>query len=325
MGAMSIGSAHRDRKLRLRVFGLLVILSGMAVLALGLLYLAAPSMQQVLPELEIAPAQALAGGLTFGVIGAFLIACGVGSMRYRRWARPAMLMVGWTWLLVGLAALAFVLSNLDDLVILAGASRASLPPEAERIVRWALLLPSVALGLLVPLAVLWAYAPRDILRTCRERHPEPDWSDRCPSTVLVLALALGLAGVLLAPMALRPAVPWFGRLLTGTAGSFVTIALGVVFAWTGWALFRLKTAGLWTTGIVAGVLGISTVWTLLETPRVEWYRAVDYPEKYIEQMLASGEPSAWPEIAVTSVLTVLTVVYLASIRKHFAGAPSDGG
>ena len=55
-------------------------------------------------------------------------------------------------------------------------------------------------------------------------------------------------------------------------------------------------------------------------PRIEWYRALDYPDKYI---LASGRRSAVPEIAVTIVLTIVTLVYLGFIRGHFAHEDFD--
>ena len=65
------------------------------------------------------------------------------------------------------------------------------------------------------------------------------------------------------------------------------------------------------------MVAASTVWTLFETPRVAWYRALDYPEKQIELLLRSGEPSKWPGIVATLALTIMTLIYLASIRKHF--------
>ena len=47
--------------------------------------------------------------------------------------------------------------------------------------------------------------------------------------MLVLALALGFAGLLSFPMTLRPVLPWFGGLLTGPAGSVATLVTGAVF------------------------------------------------------------------------------------------------
>jgi hypothetical protein len=118
-------------------------------------------------------------------------------------------------------------------------------------------------------------------------------------------------------MALRPVFPWFGGLLTGGAGSIVTLATGAAFIWLGWALFRLEPVAWWVAGVSALLIAVSTVWTLLRTPRITWYRALDYPEKYIAQMLTAGEPSVWPGIAGTVALTIATAVYLASIRRHF--------
>jgi hypothetical protein len=311
---------HRDRTTRLRLFGVLTILAGVAALGLALFNLALPTLTRELLDIPTTTRQVLTGLLTFAAIGVVLVLCGVGSMRRRRWARPAMLTVGWTWLFVGLATVGFMVTNLDDLALLAGAENASQPPQIDALIRWMLLLPSFGFGLVAPVAILWAYAPLDVLHTCRAWHPQPDWSDDCPSTVLILALALGFSGLLSIPLALKPVLPWFGGLLTGgAAGAAVTLATGGTFLWIGWALFRLRPAGWWATGVSAGVFAVSTVWTLLQTPRVEWYRALEYPQKHIDQILAAGEPSPWPAVGATVALTLATAVYLAAIRKHFRG------
>lgn len=314
---MTSEGAYRDRGVRLRLFGLLTILAGIGAVLLGLLHFALPLLADSIPDFRITTSQIATGATTFVAIGVVLVACGTGSIRERRWVQPVMLTVGWTWLFVGLATLGFVLTNLDDLTILAGSGLADRPPEIETLIRWTLLLPSAGFGVVIPLLTLWAYHDKDVLATCQARHPDPDWSDRCPSRVLVLALALGFAGLLSLPMAMRPVLPWFGDLRTGVAGSVATLLSGGIFVWIGWALFRLKPSAWWATGISTIVVAVSTVWTLFETPRATWYRALDYPEKQIELLLRSGEPSKWPGIVAALVLTIVTLLYLASIRKHF--------
>ena len=314
---MTSESAYRDRGVRLRLFGLLTILAGIGIVLLGLFHFALPLLADSIPDFRISASQIATGVITFVAIGVVLIACGTGSIRERRWVRPAMLTVGWTWLFVGLATLGFVVTNLDDLTLLAGSELADQPPEIETLIRWILLLPSAGFGIVIPLLILWAYHDKDVLATCRARHPDPDWSDRCPSTVLVLALALGFAGLLSLPLALRPVLPWFGDLLTGAVGSATTLLIGGIFVWIGWALFRLKPSAWWATGISTIMIAVSTVWTLLETPRVAWYRALDYPEGQIERLLTSDEPSKWPGVVATLALTIVTLIYLSSIRKHF--------
>lgn len=308
---------YRDRGLRLRLFGVLTILAGIGSTLLGLSHFALPLLARTIPDFRLSATQISTGVVTFVVIGVTLVACGLGSLRERRWVRPAMFTVGWSWLFVGIATLGFVLTNLDDLTILAGSGMADQPPELETLIRWILLVPSFGFGLVAPLAILWAYADRDVLATCRARHPEPDWSDRCPSAVLVLALALGFAGLLSLPLTLRPVVPWFGRLSTGPGGSAVIFVTTVFFVWLGAALYRLKRIAWWATSISAVVIGVSVTWTLILTPRAAWYRALDYPQRQIDLLLASGEPPRWPGVTATVLFTLLTLVYLVSIRKHF--------
>jgi len=309
--------AYPDRGVRLRLFGLLAILIGIGTALLGLSHLALPLLADAIPDFRFSRSQILTGVTTFVGIGVVLIACGVGSMRQRRWAPTAMLTVGWTWLLVGIATIGFVVTNLDDLTLLAGSELADPSPEVEALIGWMLIVPGVGVCIALPLLFLWAYRDKGMLATCRARSPQPDWSDRCPPTVLVLSLAVGFTGFLMVPMALRPLLPWFGRLLTGTAGSLATLVIGGLFVWIGWALFRLKRSGWWATAISTIAVAVSSAWTVLETPRGEWYRALEFPEKQIELLLAAGEPSRWPGIAASLVLTLVTAIYLASIRKYF--------
>ncbi|NIQ86641.1 MAG: hypothetical protein GTN83_17870 [Acidobacteria bacterium] len=139
--------------------------------------------------------------------------------------------------------------------------------------------------------------------------------------MLVLALALGFAGLLSLPLALRPVLPWFGGLLTGTGGSLLTLAAGGSFIWIGWGLFRLRRRAWWATGISAVAIGVSTAWTVARTERAAWYRALDYPERQIERLLESGEPTRWPAIAATIAFTLATLGYLGWVRRHFVDRP----
>jgi hypothetical protein len=306
-----------DRSRRLKFMGLLTAIAGVGFTILGLVHLALPAAAELVPSLRIDRAIVATGLLTYITIGLTLISCGIGSIRMRRWTRPAMLTVGWVWLLAGLMVFGYATANIDDLTILVGSGIEQIPPELERLLAAIVIAPLLIFGCVPPVLLLWIFRDEEILRTCQAHHPEPDWSDRCTTEVFVLALAMGYSGALTLPLALKPTLPWFGRLWSGPGASVIFVLLAGVLIWSGYALFRLRRSGWWATGIVTSLLGISSCWTLYLVPRADWYRALDYPEKMIGEILGRPSGPPWLAILAVAVMSLLTWLYLFRIRHHF--------
>ena len=95
----------------------------------------------------------------------------------------------------------------------------------------------------------------------------PDWSDRVPTAVIVLALGSAYSGLLALPLTLRPTIPWFGSLWTGDGARVITLLLGLTLLVLGWGLFRQRRIALGAIGALTTFLGISTAWTHLSSVR----------------------------------------------------------
>ena len=103
-----------DRRTSLKVAGVLLILFGSMFACFGALtplgmYVSTmvaarpPTTQGVQAAPAVTPdmkTMALAG-ITYLVMAALTIWVGIGSVKVRRWARPVLLVVGWTWLVMG--------------------------------------------------------------------------------------------------------------------------------------------------------------------------------------------------------------------------------
>ena len=298
-------------------FGLLTLLAGVAFALLGLAHLALPFATQLLPELRIDRAIIATGLLTYLTVGVTLILCGLGSIRLRRWTRPAMLTVGWVWLFAGLMIFGYAAANMSDLIILVGSGIKELSPEIESLLAAVVIAPLLLFGCLPPLLLLWIYRDPNILHTCREAHPEPDWSDRCSTELFILALALGYSGLLTLPLALRPTLPWFGELWSGPRASLIYLLLGAFMIGCGWALFQRRKDGWWAAGLLTTLLGLSSALTLYHLPRADWYRALDYPEKMVIEIAQRGDGPPWLAIAAVIALSLVTWIYLLRIRDQF--------
>jgi hypothetical protein len=264
------------------------------------------------------PRALVMGFLVFALIGVLFVWAGVGSLRRRRWVQPTMLVIAWSWLIAGVLGLLMVYGMLDDLVILATAEIAELPPELFTAVEVIVLgLGSIA-GVILPAAFVLAYRDDDVRRTCEAHDPSPAWTDRCPTPVLGLSVGLGLASMLFLPTALVPVAPVFGSLWTGWKGALAIVVFAGLAGWLAVETYRLRRRGWWGTTILLSVAGISVVVTFVRVAPMELYRAMGYPERQLTRLEGAGDWSRQLIVWGTIALSLLSVVYMLAVRKHFA-------
>lgn len=307
----------KDRSARLTLFGALAILAGSACVVFGLLHLLFLLGAGRLPGTESMPADwrsYVMGTLLYGLLGAAFILVGSGSVRKRRWARPMMLALAWTWLLGG-ACVLFLLPGMLDAAL--GAAMPGAPvtdATVVHLVKTVMMVGTALFGVVVPALFVWTYDDRNLRLTCEAHDPQPDWTEQCPPPVLGLSVGLGACGVVALLMALRPVVPLFGRLLTGWSGVLSLLVGAGICLWLARETYALRPRGWWLTTAFLVLVGASTWLTLERVAPAELFRAMGYPEDTL-----ASPPSALISAAawLTVALTVLTVVYMGAIRKHF--------
>jgi hypothetical protein len=315
----------RDRSGRLAFFGMIAILLGGLALVFGLASLALPLFGGALlgpgsPPPD--PAGALMGFLTYAIIGAAFVWAGSGALRRRRWAPVVMQTLAWTWLLFGLCLIPLALLVLDGVLLIAAGQTGELPPGFAIGIKVVVLGAISLAGVLLPATYAWAFRDPALVETCRRHDPRPAWNERCPRSVLALSLLLWAAAALLLPMALRPMVPLFGWPVTGAAGALLTLACAAISALLARGIFRLSRAAWWATTAALLLGGVSTAWTLWRVEPLRLYTATGAPVESLEGM-EELLPALFTATAWTTVgLTVLSLVYMLAIRRHFA-VPED--
>ena len=130
-----------------------------------------------------------------------------------------MLIFGWSWLVTGILSLVLVAYTVPR--ALAQLPQMSELPEGAgaSILAGTLAVFGVFLVIL-PAVLVFFYRSRHVRATCEAHSPGPDWTEACPLSVLTLALWL-LVGALFmfaSPVAIRGAIPFFGRILSGGIG-----------------------------------------------------------------------------------------------------------
>jgi hypothetical protein len=278
------------------------------------LNLALPWLARVAPGVQTADGRvAAAGALTWGLIAALMVWAGIGSLRCRRWTRPVMLVLAWSWLLCGSVMLAVAVWLIDDLLVAAaGGDPRALTDDLASVVKAVMFAALGGGGVALPALFVRAYHDPAILDTCAARDPSPDWTARCPLPVLGLSLGLAACGLFALPLALHAVVPFFG-IVRGAPAVLLVLGGAAACLWLARATYRLEPAGLWGTAALLLALGAAMVATFARGGTGDLLVAYGFAAEQAASLTGAGPLFAWG----SALLTVASLGYLVAVRKHF--------
>lgn len=275
-----------DRSVGLIVFGILQIGVGLAcaTLALG-----------VIASTELAARAGASTGavgaiiFAYGLVALHFIACGIGSIRARRWARALSLAVAALWLAGGIVATIAAVAIVPKIV-----------PNPPLVALTAVLL---VLFVALPLAIVLFYKRADVRETCERRDPKTRWTDRVPVPVLAVVIVMAFAAGWLLVNLSTPVVPLFGTILTGAPAALALLALAVLCAFLAVGLYRLKESAWWAL-VLLQVGGCVVAGASMANTPGPIYR----------------DPVVWTIVVATWVGYFAFLIYL---RRYFAGGRDD--
>lgn len=304
--------AHRDRRTRLLVLGVLLVVLGCGAILLGgltLVSFAVTSRLATTPQLR--PAQMVPSLLAYPAGGAILITLGIGSIRCRRWARPLVLILGWSWLLMGSAALVMLFGLAPEIL----RSMPSADPQVTHVIVGCMGAVNGLLGILVPLLLVTLYRGPDVRATCETLDPKPRWTDRVPTPLLGLCVWMGSAafGMLVSSgYAVFPAGP---VLLTGASAVAVDLALAALWAYFAIGLARRSRTAWWAA--VATSL-VTAAWAVFAFPRTDFAameRAMGFVQRPGMPDLVAMYSSPW-FLGFIALVWVAMFAYLLFVRRY---------
>ncbi|MCI0743776.1 MAG: hypothetical protein L0Y58_00070 [Verrucomicrobia subdivision 3 bacterium] len=314
MDAPKSPPVYKDRRTGLLIFGVIEILLGCLCLLLVPLILFGhvmgakatgkpPDYKVIMPSVIMYPFLAVA-----------FVWLGIGSIKKRRWARAVSLIIGWAWLLAGVAGIVgFV--TMGPAIFSGAAGGQPLPPGARIVM---LVTAALMLGVFfvaAPATLILFYRSPHVRATCEAADPHPAWTDACPLPVLAVSLWLLVAALWmpLMPLFYNSVMPFFGILLQGIAGTLVFLVLAVLWLYAAWSLYRLKPIGWWITAITMGLLVISSAITFSSIDIMEMYRAMGYSEELLQQMqqmkFSGRQFTIWGVIGGALMLGYLIFIY----------------
>ncbi len=320
-----------DRRTGLIVFGIFALVIGglsscVTILTpLGLLMAGAMPRTPGVPPPDLR--SLVSAVVVYGVVAAAFIAGGIASIRARRWARPFMLSVSWTWLLIGVFGMVMWIALLPSMRGMMTPAGGPAPPAAfQDTMIWIMSGVMVVLYLALPAAFILFYRSRHVRTTLEHYDPNSGWADRVPVSVFGLAVALAASALFTLPMIAYGVFPLFGAVLTGPAAIVAIVAVAAVLAVAAYLVFRLRMSGWWLTLLISIVMPVAMIVTFRQIGPVAMYEHLGMPPEQIEAIRDNAIVRG-PLVPIATALAGLAgLIYLAALRKFFvASAGSDRG
>jgi len=307
---------YKNRRGWLVAFGIFEILIGCVLLLL--IAISMYGLRRV-PENPAAPVSVAATmamvAVMYGAMAIFFVSVGIGSMHARRWARIAMLVVGWCWLAFGVLGMAMMALILP--AILQNARQQSstpMPAGMDTTVRLVMLSVMGAFFILLPLVFVLFYSGKNVKATCENRSGGTPSGPRRPVVVIVVAVWYAMSAVsCMTVLLVIPAFPLFGFVLMGWSARVAAIVVGGLCAWLAWNLYQQR-ALAWRVAIGWLVIGLASM--LVTQSRlgiVEMYRRMGYSELEIGRMMPFVAYGLYGGV----IFGVAILVFLIAIRRQF--------
>ncbi len=305
----------KDRSTGLIVFGILEILLGCLCALLVPLMLLGQVMSSKATGGAPNYRMAVPGMMMYAMMAVAFFWLGIGSLRFRRWARALSLILSWSWLVMGVSAFGVLLMMLPKML-------EGLPPEARTLV---FLVPAILwliIFIVVPGVLVIFYQSGHVKATCEARDPVARWTDACPLPVLAVSIWLGFGAVtmLAMPLAYKAVLPFFGVLLTGLPGTLAFLLLTALWACLAWAWYQLKPMAWWITLALLLVFAVSNVITFAQIDFIEMYRLMGYPPEQIAMIERYNFLTSKTMVWASSGFMLPMIGYLIWVKRFFRRA-----
>lgn len=311
-------TGFKDRKGGLIFFGIVEILMGLVcLLMMGFMLLAA----SVATDAAAMPMKSLIGALfMYGLMAAFFITMGIGSILARRWARAIMLIASALGIVMGILVFIMMFALLPLLFSEAAMGGAQIQPGVATAVQAILMVFVFVFFVLVPGGMFLFYRSPNVKATCEVRDPQRRWTDR-PLLVLSLSLISGYMALCMALSLLTNVVPFFGIILTGIPAIIYAVFFSAIAAWGAWHLYQQRMQG-WLAIAGLSVVGmLSWGGMLVRGNLLEMYRVYGMSPEQLEQMKVFIDLMTSPAyLAVTLVSALAWIGYLWLVRNALSGS-----
>jgi len=309
---------YRDRTLGLVVFGSFVALAGLLFGVIA--WWAHGNHGSVLKP---------------ALLAVLFVGLGVGSILQKRWARALILIVSWSWLVLGaictsLFGFLFPDQIRDLLFIPTNTPQRDLDTGLRQAkIMSVILLIIILAGLLiaVPAVLVLFYRSANVKATCEARNPRASWTDACPLPVLGASLWIACSSVTMGIGALsrHSIFAAFGTFIVGPASSLLYLLFVAISGYCAWSLYKMDRRALWLFAATLILLTVSSAITYSRHDVTEIYALMGYPAQKIATMKQMRYLRG-NGLRITTILTSIPALgYLYYLRRYFPPVKIPGG
>lgn len=324
--------AFKDRSTRLVAFGVVQLCLG-AVSGLMVALLLFSAVVVRLTGVDAAQAGPSTGFIIFstliyGLIAAWFIGMGIGSILARRWARALTLVAAWIGLIAGTLGMLFMAVFMRDIMNAVG-QQEGMPPGFATTMTVTMVGVGLVIYIMIPGVLVLFYSGKSVRLTCEYKNPEPSWTDACPLPVLAHAFMFVAAGISMIFMAgYNWATPVFGTILSGAAGAAVLLPVMVVLMALGWGAYKLKPAAWWGSIIFVPLWMLVWGYSLTQVDLMDYYRAMGMPEQQLESMRPMIESGSFDTMMASfpcwGIVLFAFLIYTKRYYPKTGGGPGPG-
>jgi hypothetical protein len=255
--------------------------------------------------------------LVYGVLAAWWITMGIGSIRARRWARAIIAATAWIALIGGLMGILFMVFLMPDMYG-SMAKSGQIPVAMARVMQVVMLGFMALFYIIIPGLVLLFYSTRDCRATCEARDPRPCWTDALPTSLLAVTMMFWIWAASVPVLGCYGwFFPFFGTILTGLAGMAAVLVSAVLCAATAWGLGRRKIEAWAGALLLTAAWSVSGYLTFRNMTLMDLYRHMNFPEEQLrvmEQMALPGMPAMMVMYAV-GIAVLFGILFF--VRRYF--------
>jgi len=317
-------SDFKDRKVGLVIFGILqIFLGGICALLVALMIvgMAASNIMGNSSVSSMSVDMMIPGVLFYVLFAVWFICMGIGSIRAKRWTRALLLVSSWVWLISGLSGLIFMFLLMPDMFDHM-ARDGNMPEAIAKTMKYVIIAVLTFIYVVIPGALVLFYGSKNVKATCAFRNPRICWTDKCPLPVLAISLMSGIWAFSMPVIGFYGwAIPFFGVILSGTAGALVALSAMALFAYVARGTYKLNIKAWWVAVLLIGTWGLSTVITFSRVSMGEFYEKMNLPEQQLEVMQQyNSMPSGVSMIVLTGLWFIAFLGFLLYIKKYFKSA-----
>lgn len=320
----------KDRSTWLVAFGVIQLcfglLSGLLTVLMVVMAIAAVTMGPQAVEQGLQAGPMLTGAVVYGLVAAWFISVGYGSIKARRWARSLTLAVSWLGLVGGGAGAVGMFFFMGDM-IKAMESQGQMPPGFGQTMAAIMVGTVFTFYVIIPGILLLFYSGKNVKTTCEYRNPEPSWTDACPLPVLIQVVLLASYAVGILSMAgYRFATPFFGITLTGVTGAIAILSISLCCAFLARGSYRHQPMAWWGTVALVLFWGASAFVTFVRGDLMAFYTAMGMPEVQLEAIRPMLEGGAMQNFVLwaTPLWLVGVLGFFVYTKRYFVGKDGDG-